>query len=83
MGKHGEGWVIIQLAILILILGMQRIVSIEFPLWQRLLGGLIVVAAGAIIAISIWALGRNLAPFPKPVPWGRLVTDGSPGRKFL
>lgn len=77
MGKRGEGWVILQLALLAIILSAPRIGgSIELPSWLRALGGLIIIAAGAVVIMGALALGRNLTPFPRPVPGGHLITHG-------
>ncbi len=77
MGKRGEGWVVSQLVLLVIILGAPRIGGkVEFPLWLRALGGLIIIAAGAVIIMGALALGRNLTPFPRPIPGGHLITHG-------
>ncbi len=77
LGERGEGWVILQLALLLIILITPRIAGgIEFPLWLRVLGAVLVIAAGVIIILSMVALGRNLTPFPKPVPSGHLIASG-------
>ncbi len=77
MGKRGEGWVVLQLVLLAIILSAPRIGgSIEFPLWLRALGSLIIIAAGAVVIMGALALGRSLTPFPRPVPGGRLITHG-------
>lgn len=77
MRKRGEGWVILQLVLLAIILGAPRIGgSVEIPLWLRVLGGLIVIAAGAVVIMGALALGRNLTPFPRPVPGGHLIAHG-------
>jgi protein-S-isoprenylcysteine O-methyltransferase Ste14 len=77
MGKRGEGWVISQLVLLAIILSAPRIGgSVELPLWLRVLGGLIVIAAGAVVIMGALALGRNLTPFPKPASGGHLITHG-------
>lgn len=77
MGKRGEGWVILQLLLLAIILSVPLIDgSVEFPLWLRVLGGLIVITAGAVVIMGALALGRNLTPFPRPIPGGHLITHG-------
>ncbi len=77
MGKRGEGWVILQLVLLLIILSAPRIGGgIELPWMLRVLGGLIIIAAGVIIILSMVALGQNLTPFPRPVPGGHLITHG-------
>lgn len=77
MGKRGEGWVVLQLVLLLIILIAPRIGgSINFPIWLRALGAFIIIAAGVVVIMGALALGRSLTPFPKPVPGGRLVTSG-------
>lgn len=77
MGKRGEGWVMLQLVLLLIILIAPRIGgSVDFPVWLRALGALIIIAAGVVVIMGAMALGQNLTPFPKPVPGGRLVTNG-------
>lgn len=77
MGKRGEGWVILQLVLVFIILVAPRIGgSINFPIWLRALGALIIIVAGVVVIMGALALGRNLTPFPKPIPGGQLVTNG-------
>ena len=47
-----------------------------FPVWLRVLGGLLLVIGGIFGTLGILALGRNLSPFPKPIEGGALVTSG-------
>ncbi len=77
MWKRGEGWVILQLVLLFIILIAPWIGgTVEFPLWLRALGVFILIASGIIVIMGALALGQSLTPFPKPVPGGRLVTKG-------
>ena len=76
MGKRGEGWFLIQLALFALILLSSRIGLWVFPTWLRLLGGVLLLIGGISGTLSILALGRNLSPFPKPIEGGSLVTNG-------
>ena len=75
MGKRGEGWFLIQLALFALILLSSRIGLWVFPVWLRLLGGVLLVIGGIAGTLGILALGRNLSPFPKPIEGGALVHE--------
>jgi protein-S-isoprenylcysteine O-methyltransferase Ste14 len=74
MGKRGEGWFLIQLALFALILVSSRTGLWAFPIWLRVLGGALLVIGGIAGTLGIFALGRNLSPFPKPIEGGSLVT---------
>jgi protein-S-isoprenylcysteine O-methyltransferase Ste14 len=76
MGKRGEGWFLIQLALFALILLSSRIGPWVFPTWLRALGGVLLLIGGISGTLGIFALGRNLSPFPKPIEGGSLVTNG-------
>jgi protein-S-isoprenylcysteine O-methyltransferase Ste14 len=76
VGKRGEGWFLIQLALFVLILASSRIGLWVFPAWLRVLGGVLLVIGGIAGTLGIFALGRNLSPFPKPIEGGSLVTNG-------
>lgn len=77
MGERGEGWAILQLVLLLIILTAPRMAGgVELPFWLRALGGVIIIAAGIIIILGMVALGKNLTPFPRPVPSGQLITNG-------
>jgi protein-S-isoprenylcysteine O-methyltransferase Ste14 len=76
LGKRGEGWFAIQLAIFAIILLVPDLDGVEFPLWVRGLGGLLMAAAGLGGMAGILSLGSNLTPFPRPVPQGHLITHG-------
>jgi protein-S-isoprenylcysteine O-methyltransferase Ste14 len=74
MGKRGEGWVILQVLLLLTILFAPRIVSLGFPWWIRVLGGVMIITAMVVLTVGALALGRSLTPFPRPVPNGQLIT---------
>jgi protein-S-isoprenylcysteine O-methyltransferase Ste14 len=76
MGKRGEGWFLIQMALFALILLASRIGLWVFPTWLRGLGGVFLAVGGALGTLGLLALGRNLSPFPKPIEGGALVTTG-------
>jgi protein-S-isoprenylcysteine O-methyltransferase Ste14 len=79
MGKRGEGWFLLQLALFGLILVAPRIHVFAFPLWLRVLGLLILGAGGVLGTAGTLALGRNLTPFPRPKEGGYLVSQGAYG----
>jgi protein-S-isoprenylcysteine O-methyltransferase Ste14 len=58
------------------ILFAPRVPPLEFPLWLRLLGLVILAIGGVFGTDGALALGRNLTPFPKPMEGGTLVTSG-------
>jgi protein-S-isoprenylcysteine O-methyltransferase Ste14 len=76
VGKRGEGWFLIQLALFALILLSSRIGLWTFPIWLRLLGGALLMIGGIAGTLGIFALGSNISPFPKPIEGGSLVTSG-------
>jgi protein-S-isoprenylcysteine O-methyltransferase Ste14 len=77
MGKRGEGWVLLQLVLLVLIATAPLVVKSDpFPPWLRIVGALILLAGIVLAALGLRALGPSLSPFPKPVDNGQLVTTG-------
>jgi protein-S-isoprenylcysteine O-methyltransferase Ste14 len=76
MGKRGEGWVVLQMVLFVVILLAPRIPPIVFPLWLQGLGLLLLAVGGVFGTWGILALGKNLTAFPKPLEGGVLVTSG-------
>jgi protein-S-isoprenylcysteine O-methyltransferase Ste14 len=76
MGKRGEGWVVLQIVLLAIILFVPRIPDVMLPVWLRALGALSLLLGGIFGTWGAMALGRNLAAVPKPVECGELVTAG-------
>jgi len=76
MGKRGEGWFVVQLALFAVILLAPPVPPVTFPLWLRALGLGILIAGGVVGTGGILALGSNLTAFPKPIEGGTLVTKG-------
>lgn len=76
MGKRGEGWFVLQLALFAVILLAPRVPALTLPLWLRALGAVTLAGAGVFGTGGVLALGRNLTPFPKPIEGGELVTTG-------
>jgi len=76
MGRRGEGWVVLQLLLLGLVALAPPSACAACPPWLRVVGlGLLALGAG-LGSWGLWALGRNLTPFPRPVAGGNLVTRG-------
>jgi protein-S-isoprenylcysteine O-methyltransferase Ste14 len=79
LGRRGEGWVVLQVVLLLAIVGAGFL----GPAWDgpaRVVGAiagvaLMVVGLG-IVAGGGLALRRQLTAFPRPVPGGRLIEDG-------
>jgi protein-S-isoprenylcysteine O-methyltransferase Ste14 len=76
MGKRGEGWFLIQLALFALIVAAARLGTWPLPGWLVALGAALLAAGGVFGTLGLLALGRNLSPFPKPIAGGQLVTTG-------
>jgi protein-S-isoprenylcysteine O-methyltransferase Ste14 len=79
LGQRGEGWVALQVILLVAIAGAGFI----GPVWNgpiRIVGviagvGLIATGIGLVTA-GILQLRNQLTAFPKPVPGGRLIEGG-------
>jgi protein-S-isoprenylcysteine O-methyltransferase Ste14 len=79
LGQRGEGWVVLQVVLLVAIVGAGFV----GPLWSgtaRVIGASIGVAfvaigVGLVIAGSV-RLRRQLTAYPRPVPGGRLIEEG-------
>jgi protein-S-isoprenylcysteine O-methyltransferase Ste14 len=76
MGKRGEGWVLLQVILFVVILVVPPVPPLALPLWVRGLGLLLMALGGVFGTWGILALGRNLTAFPKPIEGGALVTGG-------
>ena len=82
LGRRGEGWVALQVALLVVIVA-AGIVGPDWP--SRLY--YVRIAAAAVSALSglylltggIVRLGRQLTPFPKPVEQGSVQRGGPYG----
>lgn len=79
LGRRGEGWVVLQVVLLVAIFGAGFV----GPIWSgtaRAVGeiagvALVTVGCGLVIA-GIAQLRRQLTAYPRPVPGGRLMEDG-------
>ena len=79
LGRRGEGWVVLQVVLLVAIVGAGFL----GPAWTgpaRVVGATAGVAAIAfglgLVAAGILGLRRQLTAYPRPVPEGRLIEDG-------
>jgi protein-S-isoprenylcysteine O-methyltransferase Ste14 len=79
LGPRGEGWVVLQVILLVAILGA----GLLGPLWSGpvrvvgAIGGVALVTFGiGLVAAGILGLRRQLTAFPRPVPGGRLIEEG-------
>jgi protein-S-isoprenylcysteine O-methyltransferase Ste14 len=78
-GRRGEGWVVLQVVLLLVIF----IAGSVGPQWDGV-GWVVGVALGLVLMVvgfslllgGILALRRQLTPLPRPVPGGRLIEDG-------
>jgi len=79
LGQRGEGWVVLQVVLLVTILGAGFL----GPLWAgpaRVAGAIagaafIAMGIGLVVA-GILRLRRQLTAYPRPVAGGRLIEDG-------
>jgi protein-S-isoprenylcysteine O-methyltransferase Ste14 len=76
MGKRGEGWLLVQGVLFLLIAAAPFLAPYPFPTWLRALGAVVLLASAALAALGMLALGPSLSPFPMPVDNGQLITDG-------
>jgi len=82
LGPRGEGWVVGQLALIVLegLMSLQALGALPPRTllgWGSVGSGLVVAAAGAWVAFrGIRDLGHNLTAVPAPVPGAQLVDTG-------
>ena len=79
LGRRGEGWVVLQLVLLVAIVGAGFL----GPAWTgparlvALMAGLALIILGiGLVVAGILGLRRQLTAYPRPVPGGRLIEDG-------
>jgi protein-S-isoprenylcysteine O-methyltransferase Ste14 len=79
LGPRGEGWVAIQVVLLVL-LGIATVLGTPWPDALRIPMLIVAVAIGPMGAVlfvgGMFRLGAQLTPFPKPVEGGTLRDDG-------
>jgi protein-S-isoprenylcysteine O-methyltransferase Ste14 len=80
LGRRGEGWVVLQVALLVAIIAAGALGAS----WPSALAGLRMVVAGIgalaglyLFAGGVAALGRQLTPFPKPIEQGVVRRGGA------
>ena len=80
LGPRGEGWVVLQLVLIMAIV----LAGVTGPAWDGalrtltvLVGAALFVAGVALILRAQADLGRSLSPFPRPRPDGSLVQTGA------
>jgi protein-S-isoprenylcysteine O-methyltransferase Ste14 len=76
MGRRGEGWVVVQMILFAMIFFSPKVEAIEFPLWLRLIGFVVILGGGFLGTLGVLSLGKNLSPFPRPREGGYLVNTG-------
>jgi len=76
VGRRGEGWVVLQLLLFAVIVLAPRADCPACPPWLRVVGLLLLALGAGLGTWGLWALGRNLTAFPRPVEGGELVTHG-------
>ena len=79
LGPRGEGWVVLQVVLLVLI-GIVGVLGPRWPGdWDRVTWALVAlcVAGAAVLLIGgFFRLGAQVTPFPKPVEGGELKERG-------
>jgi protein-S-isoprenylcysteine O-methyltransferase Ste14 len=78
LGKRGEGYVVIQLLLLLLVAVSPWLDQNTFygGAIVKILGGLFLVIAIGIAIVSITKLGQNLTALPQPKAQSQLVASG-------
>jgi len=83
LGRRGGGWVLLQVVLLLVIVGLGLI----GPAWSgpaRVVGACLGIALGVsglgLVIAGILALRRQLTAYPRPVPGGRLIESGVFGK---
>jgi protein-S-isoprenylcysteine O-methyltransferase Ste14 len=82
LGARGEGWVVLQFAVMaaILVLGVVGPGWPDDARWWLKGAGILLVFAGALVVVRAGrALGSGLTPFPRPPADGALVATGPYG----
>jgi protein-S-isoprenylcysteine O-methyltransferase Ste14 len=79
LGRRGEGWVVLQVVLLVSIFGLGFL----GPTWVgparviRPIAGIALIVAGlGLVTAGSLGLRRQLTAYPRPVPGGRLIEDG-------
>ncbi len=79
LGRRGEGWVALQVALVAAAVG-AGIAGADWPpagsAWLAAAGGLAALSGAVLLVGGGAGLGRQLTPFPKPVAEGALKNGG-------
>ena len=79
LGRRGGGWVGLQVAIFALA-GAAGLRGVPWPssarFWLSIAAAAIVAAGAGMLLAGGAGLGRQLTPFPRPLPGGELRQDG-------
>jgi protein-S-isoprenylcysteine O-methyltransferase Ste14 len=75
-GKRGEGWVILQVFIFLVIGLSVNYVRVNVPLWLRICALISLLTGGMLGTLGVLYLGKNLTPFPKPKYDTQLIRHG-------
>jgi len=79
LGTRGEGWVVLQFALIGLIALAGALPSSLTGTAQTIfaiLGAVLIVAGGVMAMLAIQALGASFTPNPRPLDTGELVESG-------
>ena len=75
--SRGAGWVIVQVILFVLIALAPQVFLFWTATWISVFFGLLTLILGLVLLFaSILNLGKNLTPFPRPLPDSQLVTTG-------
>ena len=79
LGRRGGGWVVLQVVILVI----AFVAGVWGPRWPgnamlplAIAAGTVMVAGAILLFAGGAGLGRQLTPFPRPIPDGALRQDG-------
>lgn len=82
LGPRGEGWLVLQVVLIIAILA-AGVWGTAWPAgatpWRQIAGTILVLAGAALGLAGIFNLGRQLTPLPRPVEDGALRESGAYG----
>jgi protein-S-isoprenylcysteine O-methyltransferase Ste14 len=75
--SRGAGWVMVQVILFALIALAPQISLFWTATWISALFGVLFLISGLVLLLaSLFNLGKNLTPFPRPLPDSQLITTG-------
>lgn len=85
MGRRGEGWVVLQFLLFVIVALAPPGERFALPFLSagpgagglRVIGVLLMAGGGLFGMAAVLGLGRNLTAFPRPIEGGTLVTSGA------